>query len=145
MAGTSCGLGLMLASLASLGCNDQGFYFEWNIWVLIAFLIGAGLGVFYWLSAINLGQMESVAPAVAKQKRKTFNLVTALLVFVSLFAFIYPVKFVRPEKRDDVRSGLFMVPFFVIPSLTGWYLTKRFLEKDEDDGNEREAAEREGR
>ena len=50
---------------------------------------------------------------------------------VSIFSFLYPMKFVRPEKRDDVRTGLIMVPIFVIPCLTGWYLTKRYLEKDE--------------
>lgn len=139
-AATSGGIGVMLASLASLRSNEQGFFFVWNLWVLLAFLVGAGLGVFYWVSAIKLSGLEEVDPARAKKKKQTFKLVTALLAFVSVFAFLYPMKFVRPEKRDDVRGGLIMVPFFVIPSLTGWYLTKRFLEKDEADNDDREAA-----
>jgi hypothetical protein len=137
---TSCGIGLMLASLASLRSNDQGFYFVWNLWVLLAFLTGVGLGVFYWVSAIKLSGLEEVDPARAKKKQQTFKLVTVLLGFVALFAFMYPMKFVRPEKRDDVRNGLIMVPFFVIPALTGWYLAKRFLEKDESDNDVNEAA-----
>jgi hypothetical protein len=139
-AATSGGIGVMLASLASLRSNEQGFYFVWNLWVLLAFLTGAGLGVFYWVSAIKLSGLEEVDPAKAKKKKRTFKLVTALLGFVSLFAFMYPMKFVRPEKRDDVRSGLMMVPFFVIPALTGWYLAKRFLEKDESDNDDKEAS-----
>jgi hypothetical protein len=141
MAATSAGLGVMLASLASLGSDEQGFTFEWNLWVLIAFLVGAGLGVFYWLSAMKLGELEAVDPAHARKKKQTFQLVTALLAVVSIFSFLYPMKFVRPEKRDDVRMGLFMVPIFVVPCLTGWYLTKRYLEKDEVENVEHPAQE----
>jgi hypothetical protein len=131
MAATSGGLGMMLASLAALRSDEQGFFFVWNFWVLLAFLVGAGLGVSYWLTAMKLGELESVNPAHARKKKQIFKLVAALLAFVSIFAFLYPMKFVKPEKRDDVRGGLIMVPFFVIPALTGWYFAKRFLEKEE--------------
>jgi MFS family permease len=140
MAATSGGLGLMLASLAALRCNEQGFYFVWNLWVLLAFLIGAGLGVSYWLTAMKLGELEAVNPVHARKKKQTFKLVAALLAFVSIFAFLYPMKFVKPEKRDDVRGGLLMVPFFVIPALTGWYVVKRFLEKEEAETARRDLA-----
>ncbi len=40
------------------------------------------------------------------------------------------MKFVRPDKREDVRSGLIMVPFFVIPIVTMWYVVKRYIDAD---------------
>lgn len=140
-AATSGGLGLMLASLAALRSSEQGFYFVWNLWVLLAFLTGAGLGVSYWLTAMKLGELEAVNPAHARRKQQTFKLVAALLAFVSIFAFLYPMKFVKPEKRGDVRGGLIMVPFFVIPALTGWYFAKRFLEKEEAETARQESAD----
>jgi hypothetical protein len=127
---TSAGLGVMLASLASLESDEQGLRFIWSGWVAAAFLTGAGLGLFYWRTALRLGRLAGVDPVAAKRRRQTFTLVSALMVFAAVFAFLYPMKFVRPEKRDDVRAGLTMVPFVVIPCLTGWYLTKRFLDAD---------------
>ena len=71
MTATSGGLGVMLASLASLGSNEQGFTFEWNLWVFIAFLIGASLlGIIGAILAIPVAAIVQVAFDEAFVKRR---------------------------------------------------------------------------
>ncbi len=129
MLATAAGLGLMLASLASVENVDGSFRFVWSSWVLVAFVVGVGLGLGYWRAAFRLG--SGPADRVSANKRmKTFKFVSAILIFAAVFAFLYPMKFVRPDKREDVRSGLIMVPFFVIPIVTMWYVVKRYIDAD---------------
>ncbi len=129
MLATSGGLGLMLASLASVENVDGSFRFVWSGWVVAAFAVGVGLGMFYWQAAFQLGSDASDSAATVK-RMKTFKVVSAVLIFAAVFAFLYPMKFVRPEKRADVRSGLIMVPFFVIPVVSMWYFVKRYIDAD---------------
>lgn len=129
MLATSGGLGLMLASLASVENVDGSFRFVWSGWVVVAFAVGLGLGMFYWRAAFRLGSDAPDAAATVK-RMKTFKFVSAVLIFAAVFAFLYPMKFVRPDKRADVRSGLIMVPFFVIPVVGMWYLVKRYIDAD---------------
>lgn len=129
MLATSGGLGLMLASLASVENVDGSFRFVWSGWVVAAFAVGVGLGMFYWRAAFRLG--SDVPDSAATVKRmKNFKIVSAVLVVAAVFAFLYPMKFVRPEKRADVRAGLIMVPFFVIPVVSMWYFVKRYIDAD---------------
>ena len=129
MLATSGGLGLMLASLASVENVDGSFRFVWSVWVIIAFAVGVGLGLFYWRAAFRLG--SGPADMVSTNKRmKTFKFVSAILILAAVFAFLYPMKFVRPDKREDVRAGLIMVPFFVIPVVIMWYVVKRYIDAD---------------
>ena len=129
MLATSGGLGLMLASLASVENVDGSFRFVWSVWVVVAFAGGLGLGMFYWRAAFQLGS-DTPNSAAAIKRMNTFKIVSAVLIFAALFAFLYPMKFVRPDKREDVRSGLIMVPFFVIPVVTMWYVVKRYIDAD---------------
>lgn len=129
MLATSAGLGLMLASLASVENVGGAFRFEWNMWVAVAFVVGFGLGIFYWRTALKLGASEANS-AASRKRMQTFKIVSAVMVVAAIFAFLYPMKFVRPEKREEVRSGLIMVPFFVIPVVTMWYVVKRYIDAD---------------
>ncbi len=143
MLATSAGLGLMLASLASVENVDGAFRFGWNGWVAVAFVVGAGLGVAYWRAALRLGLDDAKSP-VARKRMRNFRLACVVLGVAAVFAFLYPVKFVRPEKRDEVRSGLVMVPVIVIPVMSLWYLVKRHIDADAAENKAAEERESDG-
>jgi Na+/melibiose symporter-like transporter len=125
-AGASLAFGAMIASLFATRHTTHGFVFEINIWAVIAFLVSAPVAWFYWRLIASMAS----DPNAQQQGRKKFIVFSVGLLVVGMLAFLYPLKFVPPEKRKDVFIGLALA--FTVLTGVGFVMLKvrRFLEAD---------------
>ena len=100
-AGASLGFGAMVASLFALKSSPVGLTFELNPGAVLAFPVAATVAWFYWRMVVRMASEK--AP---EQRRKKFIAFSAGLLLVGVIAFLYPLKFVPAEKRQDVFIGL---------------------------------------
>ena len=130
MIGSSAlGLGCLLASLTVLDLGHGGIEFHWSNLALIAFPAGAALAAGYWILVFRLGSADETAST----RRKLYS-ASAFMLLLAFAAFLYPLRFVTPEKRNDVLIGLGTA--VVALSCVGYMIRTvvRMLE-DEDDAN----------
>jgi len=131
-ASTAIGFGSVAGSLYSLRQGPSGMIFVFSVGSVVAFILGAAAGWFYWrvLNRIIVGpERDGVG-----RRRKVSQLVL-LNIGAGLFgllAFLYPIRFVRPERMRDVLEGM-GAAFFVL-ALVGVALWRviRFLNQDSD-------------
>jgi hypothetical protein len=124
-AGSSLAFGAMLASLFALEHGPAGFTFRLNALAVIAFVIAAAAGWYYWKLVARMATEK--APA---QRRKKFIVFSVGLVLVGVIGFFYPMKFIPPEKRKDVFIGLALA--FGVLSGVAFVMRKviKFLDSD---------------
>lgn len=133
-AGAALAFGAMVATLFALRrSSGGGFEFEINALAIISFVAAASVAWFYWR------MIERMAVGRApERRRKKFVIFSIGLLLIGVLAFLYPMKFVPPEKRADVFSGLVLA--FTVIAGVGFVMlkVKRFLDADqqraEDDG-----------
>ena len=102
MIGSSAlGLGCLLASLTVLDLGKGGIEFHWSNYALIAFPAGAGLAAGYWLLVFRLGEKDEV-----ESGRRTVYGASIFMLLLAVAVFMYPLRFITPEKRSDVLIGL---------------------------------------
>lgn len=123
--GSSLAFGAMVASLFALDHGPSGFSFRLNALTVIAFVIAAATGWYYWKLVARMATEK--APA---QRRKKFIVFSVGLVLVGVVGFFYPMKFIPPEKRKDVFIGLALA--FGVLSGVALVMRKviKFLESD---------------
>lgn len=123
--GSALAFGAMIATLFAVSSGPSGLAFEMNLSAALAFVVAAPLAWFYWRLVARMASEK--APEL---RRKKFLVFSAGLLLVGVLAFLYPLKFIPPEKRKDVFIGLALA----IGCLTGVGLVmlkvRKFLEAD---------------
>jgi cytochrome bd-type quinol oxidase subunit 2 len=99
--GAALAFGVMVATLFALERTPHGLSFKLNAAAIISFLVAAPVTFFYWRLIARMATER--AP---EQRRKKFIVFSIGLLLVGVMAFLYPLKFVPPEKRKDVFIGL---------------------------------------
>ncbi len=94
-------LGCLLASLTVLDLGKGGIEFHWSNYALIAFPVGAALAAGYWLLVFRLGEKDEFASG-----RRTVYAASIFMLLLAIGVFMYPLRFITPEKRSDVLIGL---------------------------------------
>ena len=94
-----------------------------------AFLVGAALASGYWWLVFRLG-----AGADGPSSRRLLYIASGFLLLLAFAVFLYPLRFVSPEKRQDVLIGLAVAVAAL--SCVGFMIRTvvRMLE-EEDDAN----------
>ena len=134
--GASFAFGAMVASLFALRRVHDGFSFEWNVAAVIAFFGAGALAWCYWRMVARMAMEKTPAP-----RTKKFILFSIGIVVVGIVSFLYPLKFIPAEKRQDVFIGLSLAAVCVTGVGLVMWKVKRFLDADlkksqEDDGDE---------
>jgi cytochrome bd-type quinol oxidase subunit 2 len=99
--GAALAFGVMVATLFALERTPHGLSFKLNAAAVISFLVAAPVTFFYWRLIARMATER--AP---EQRRKKFIVFSVGLLLIGVMAFLYPLKFVPPEKRKDVFIGL---------------------------------------
>jgi len=124
-AGASLAFGAMVGTLFALEPTPAGLLFVLNTSAVVAFIIAALFAWMYWRMVERMALEK--APALRKKKFIVFSLG---LVLVGIVSFLYPMKFIAPEKRHDVFIGLALA----VAVLTGvgvvMWRVRNFLEAD---------------
>lgn len=123
--GAALAFGVMVATLFALERTPNGLSFKLNAGAIISFLVAAPVAWFYWRLIARMATER--AP---EQRRKKFIVFSIGLLLIGIMAFLYPLKFVPPEKRKDVFIGLALA--FGCIGGVGLVMLKvrRFLEAD---------------
>ena len=123
--GASLAFGAMVASLFALKPVPDGLSFELNAGVVISFIAAAAFAWLYWRMVTRMA-----ADKAPEQRKKKFIVFSMGLVLVGIVSFLYPVKFIPAEKRQDV----IIVLALAIGCVTGvglvMWKVKRFLDAD---------------
>jgi hypothetical protein len=135
--GTALAFGAMVGSLFAVRSMPNGLTFDITPAVIIAFFVAAVIAWFYWRMVARLA--GSSAPEL---QRKRFVLFSIAMVVVGILSFLYPIKFIPPEKRRDVTIGLTLA----IACITGvgvvMWRVRKFLEADQKRAEDDEQADR---
>jgi hypothetical protein len=99
--GAALAFGVLVATLFALERTPHGLSFKLNAAAVISFLVAAPVTFFYWRLIARMATER--AP---EQRRKKFIVFSVGLLLIGVMAFLYPLKFVPPEKRKDVFIGL---------------------------------------
>lgn len=99
--GAALAFGVMVATLFALERTPNGLSFRLNVGAVVSFLVAAPVAWFYWRLIARMATER--AP---EQRRKKFIVFSVGLLLIGVMAFLYPLKFVPPEKRKDVFIGL---------------------------------------
>ncbi len=123
--GVALSFGFMAGSLQALTRDAVGMRFQLGAWTVIAFLVGAALGWFYWDMAMR---MNTDAEHSSPRARRRFISFT-LLLFVGAFAsYLYRLRFAPSSSSGEVAQGV-VLAFLVVGGLAVlmWRIV-RFLE-----------------
>ena len=123
--GASLAFGTMIATLFALKIQPTGVSFELNIWVVISFFMAATAGWLYWRMVARL----AVGGAAKDQKRK-FQIFSLGLILLGVVGFLFPLKFIPPEKRMDVFIGLSLALACILGVGLVMWRVKKFLDAD---------------
>jgi len=129
--GTALAFGVMVASLFAVRSTQSGLTFEITAPVVIAFLIAAIVAWFYWRMVVRLASSQE-----PNKQRKRFALFSVAMVVVGILTFLYPIKFIPPEKRGDVMIGLSLAIGCIAGVAFVMSRVRRFLEADQKQAEE---------
>jgi hypothetical protein len=136
-AATALAFGVMVASLFIIQQGPNGLVFRLTTLAVIAFLVAAPAGWFYWRLIARMATER--AP---EQRRKKFIVFSAGLLLVGVFAFLYPLKFIPQEKRRDVFIGLALAFSCIGGVGVVMWKVRNFLEADLRKSEEDDSARR---
>ena len=132
---TAIGFGSVTGSLYSLRQSPSGLTFVFSVGTLVAFVVGAAAGWFYWRALDRMIVRADSAGGAKKLSRFVlFNVAAALM---GLLAFLYPIRFVQRERMREVLEG--MGAAFVVLAMVGialWRVIKFFNADTEGQGKD---------
>ncbi len=116
---TALALGCAAATVYSVKLGSAGITIELSWGTLVAFAAAAGVGVYYW--------------RLIEKGRRSARWLDAVMILLGLALFLYPVRFVAPEKKVDVAVGLVLAMIFL--GTAGWLIWRcmRFFDPGEPD------------
>jgi hypothetical protein len=119
--GMALAFGFMAGSLEAFTRDAQGMRFQIGVWTVVAFLIGAAIGWFYWDMAMKMGEQSS------PKARRRFIVVTVLLFAGGFASYLYRLRFVRGNS-GEVAQGVVLA--FVVVGAIGFVMWRigRYLE-----------------
>ncbi len=120
--GMALAFGFMAASLESLTRDAQGMRFDVGVWTVVAFLVGAAIGWFYWEMAMKMSDQSS------RHARRRFIVATVLLFISGFASYLYRLRFVSRGSSSEVAEGVVMA--FVMVGAIGFVMWRigRYLE-----------------
>jgi hypothetical protein len=122
-AATAVALGTVFASNQAVSRDANGFVFHISAWTVLAFAIGAAIGVAYWkIVAMNWDGKASPLLRVA----------SFVLLLVGIGAFLSPLRFLPTDQFPDVAKGLGMD--VIVLSLLGLLMWRVFTYFGKDEG-----------
>ena len=132
-ASTAIGFGSVAGSLYSLRQGASGMTFVFSAGSVVAFVIGAGAGGLYWRVLDRMIVSADREGAGKRGKVSRLLLLNLAAGFLGLLAFLYPIRFVRPERMRDVLEG--MGAAFLVLGLVGLALWRviKFLNQDSEE------------
>jgi hypothetical protein len=98
--GMALAFGFMAGSLESLTRDAEGMRFRLGVWTVIAFLIGAAMGWYYWEMAMKMSERSSPGA------RRRFVWVTVLLFAGGFASYLYRLRFVARSSSAEVAEGV---------------------------------------
>jgi hypothetical protein len=123
--GASLAFGAMVASLFAIKPVPDGLAFELNAGAVISFLLAAIFAWFYWRMIARMA-----AEKAPEQRKKKFVVFSLGLVLVGVISFLYPLKFIPAEKRQDVFIGLALAFACITGVGVVMWKVKKFLDAD---------------
>lgn len=120
--GLALAFGFMAGSLEAMTRDAEGLRFHVGLWTVIAFLVGAALGWFYWEMAVRMSSDSS-----ARAKRR-FVIFTALMFVAAFASYLYRLRFAPGTSAGEVAQGV-VLAFVVVGGIAVvmWRIV-RFLE-----------------
>lgn len=125
MVSSGLGFGGVVGSLTLLQDGPYGFEFHWSSWAIPGFFLGAVVSTIYWWFVFHFSARSALGAG-----RRTIYALSGVLLFLSLLAFLYPVRFIPAAKRGDVIIGL--TAAIVVLGTIGYLIRTivRWLEQD---------------
>jgi hypothetical protein len=119
---TALAFGGMLGSLGVVGRNDHGLEFKLHWSAPLLFLGGCAAAAILWRTVF---QFETGSD---NRKRRRLIQVGTALGIVAFGCFLFPLRFVTPEKRFEVMAGIGLA--LLVLGAFGWILlqTIRWVE-----------------
>ena len=134
--GAAVAFGAMVASLFALNPAANGVTFQLNAATIISPLVATPFAWFYWRLMARMAVEKT-----PQQRKRKFIVFSVGLMLVGLVSFLYPLKFIPAEKRQDVFIGLALA----VGCITGvgfvMWKVKRFLDADLKSSQEQENSE----
>ncbi len=129
MGSSALGAGCVIASLTIVRRGPAGLDFSWSNWAIPAFGLGALIAIGFWRLVFRLGSRGGDEVA----SRRKLLVASVGLMLVAFGAFVYPLRFVAPERRQDVLIGLGVA--IVVLSAVGLLIRTvvKWLESDSDE------------
>ena len=120
--GMALAFGFMAGSLEAFTRDAQGMRFQLGIWTLVAFLVGAAIGWYYWEMAMKMNERSSPAA------RRRFIWVTVLLFAGGFASYLYRLRFVARTSSAEVAEGVVLA--FIVVGGIGFVMWRigRYLE-----------------
>ena len=100
--GMALAFGFMAGSLEALTRDAEGMRFRLGVWTVIAFLIGAAMGWYYWDMAMKMSEQSSPGA------RRRFVWVTVLLFAGGFASYFYRLRFVARSSSAEVAEGVIL-------------------------------------
>jgi hypothetical protein len=123
--GASLAFGAMVGSLFAVKASPGGLTFELNAAAVVAFVVAGSFAWLYWRMVARMA-----ADKAPQQRRKKFIVFSLGLLLVGVVSFLYPLKFIPPEKRWDVFVGLSLAVLCIGGVAVVMWKVKRFLDAD---------------
>ena len=122
--GMALAFGFMAGSLEALTRDAEGMRFRLGVWTVIAFLIGAAMGWYYWEMAMKMSERSSPGA------RRRFVWVTVLLFVGGFASYLYRLRFVARSSSAEVAEGVILA--FILVGGIGFLIWRigRHMEKE---------------
>ena len=120
--GMALAFGFMAGSLQAFTRDAEGIRFQLGVWTVIAFLIGAAIGWYYWDMAMKMSERSST------KARRRFIAFTVLLFAGGFASYLYRLRFVSRTSSGEVAEGVVLA--FVVVGALGFIMWRigRYLE-----------------
>ena len=120
--GMALAFGFMAGSLEAFTRDAEGMRFQLGVWTVVAFLVGAAFGWYYWDMAMKMSDRSSPSA------RRRFFIVTALLFIGGFASYFYRLRFVARGSSGEVAQGVVLA--FVVVGALGFIMWRigRYLE-----------------
>lgn len=138
MVSSALGLGGVISSLTLLSRGPHGFEFHWTNLAIPAFVLGVVISCGYWWIVFRLSR-----PTTAGRRNYRFLVAAScVMIALALGAFLYPIRFIPPQKRTDVIIGLAIAVLvlgtigYLIHTIVRWLEQETEEKRPEDPADE---------